>query len=619
MRHVSLTGWARSRAAAAADRSTAGEDELVALAPAVSRGEVLRRFWPWARQDRWWLLVGVLLLAGGAAGEVVSVWLFKDLIDEVLVPRRLEAFWLIAGELIAAAGITALMTFLGNYTTTWVAERFVLRLRTSCVEHLHTLPPDTLRSRWHGDVVARMTNDIESIEEFVASGIIEFASAVISLVFFTTAAFFLSWPLALAVLATAPLFYLSARFFADRVQDRSRESVRREGRIMGVVEESLANATLAHAYNQQRHEVDRVHGEGRKLVRAELATARVAQAYPAFLEILEVLGGLAVMGFGAFLLSQGSLTIGGLIAFAAFLTQLFSPASQLSQLASDFGAASAGAERIIELAHMRSPVRERADAIDRHDWRGELTCAGVSAGYPTRGTEPVLRDVTFTVAPGEVVALTGPSGAGKSTLAKLFVRFMDPDEGSVRLDGIDLRDLTLGSVRDAVTLLPQSSQLFRASVRENIAYGRPGATDEEVVQAARDADAHEFILALPQGYHTVLGQDGLQLSGGQARRIGIARAFLRATAVLVLDEPTSDLDKAAAMRLVAPLRRLMAGRTTVLITHDPALAARADSVFALNADGSPRLSAARPRHRAAGSTRASTARPSPNGQPHPRR
>jgi ATP-binding cassette, subfamily B, bacterial len=354
MRRVSFSARNRSDATSTADLAA---DELVVQAPAVARTEVLRRFWPWVRPDRWWLLTGILFLAAGSAGEVVSVWLFKDLIDEVLVPRHLAAFWAIGGQLLVVAALTALVTFLGNYTATWVAERFVLRLRTDCVEHLHTLPPDTLRTRWHGDVVARMTNDIESIEEFVASGLIEFASAVISLVFFTTAAFFLSWPLALAVCGTAPAFYLSARYFADRVQARSRESVRREGRIMGVVEESLANSALAHAYNQQRHEVARVRDEGRNLVRAELATARVAQLYPAFLEVLEVLGGLAVMGFGAFLLSQGSLTIGGLIAFAAFLTQLFSPASQLSALASSFGAAAAGAERIIELSHMRSPVQ----------------------------------------------------------------------------------------------------------------------------------------------------------------------------------------------------------------------------------------------------------------------
>lgn len=562
------------------------DDHLVERAPAVSRREILRRFWPWVRPDRYWLLAGTCLLAAGAAGEVVSVWLFKDLIDEVLVPRHLAAFWPLAGVMTAVAIASALLTFAGDYTASYVAERFMLRLRTSCVAHLHTLPPDTLRTRWHGDMVARLTSDIEHIEEFVASGLIEFASALISLVFFSTAAFFLSWQLALAVFTIAPVLWLSARYFGNRVQTLSREARRRDGRVTAVIEESLANAPLAHAYNQQRHETTRVRKEGERLMRAELATARVATLYPAFLDVVEVVGGLAVIGLGAFELSQGALTLGGLLAFAAFLTQLFSPASQLASLASVFGAASAGAERVIEIAAMRSPVRQRPGAHDtRPVVHGDLRCAALRASYPTGDGRPVLQDVTFQVAPGEVLAVMGPSGAGKSTLAKLLVRFMDPDEGTVRLDGTDLRNLTLGSVRQAVTLLPQTSQMFRASVRDNIAYGRPDASDTDIVQAARDADAHDFITRLPRGYQTVLGHDGLQLSGGQTRRITIARAFLRATPVLVLDEPTADLDSEAALRLITPLRRLMAGRTTVLITHDAALGAQADTVYTLNSDG----------------------------------
>ncbi|MGW7005413.1 ABC transporter ATP-binding protein [Streptomyces sp. NPDC054933] len=575
---------ARKRSAAA---STLSDDGLVALAPAVSPREVFHRFWPWARPDRRWLLLGTALLAAGAAGEVATVWLFKDLIDQVLVPRRFAAFWALAGWMAAAAALTGLLTFLGNYTATWIAERFILRLRTACVAHLHTLPPDTLRTRWHGDVLARLTSDIARIEGFVASGVIDVATALISLVFFAGAAFFLSWQLALAVFAMSPVFWLSARHFGSRVQRLSREARRRDGRVTAVLEESLANASVAHAYNQQRREVDRVCGEGEALLRAELATARVANLYPALLDVVEVLGGLIVVGLGAFELSRGALTIGGLLAFAAFLTQLFGPIQQLSGLATSFGAASAGAERVIDLTQLRSPVRERPGAPDLRAVRGELSCTGVRASYAAGDGTPVLRDVTLRVAPGEVLAVMGPSGAGKSTLAKLLVRFMDPDAGTVCLDGVDLRDTTLASIRQAVTLLPQASQLFSASIRDNIAYGRPDATEGEIVQAAKDADAHVFISALPDGYQSVLGENGLQLSGGQTRRLTIARAFLRATPVLILDEPTAGLDRAAALRVVAPLRRLMSGRTTVLITHDPALAGQADAVYVLGADGAP--------------------------------
>ncbi|AXI76402.1 ABC transporter ATP-binding protein [Peterkaempfera bronchialis] len=559
----------------------------VELAPAVPAREVFRRFWPWVRPDRRWLPVSTALMVAGSAGEVASVWLFKNLIDDVLVPRRFGAFWPLAGAMVGTALLSALLTFLGQYSATRVAERFLLRLRTEVVSHLHTLPPDTLRRRWHGDVVARLTTDIDQIEQLVASGVIEAASALISLVFFAGAAFYLSWPLALAAFAAAPVFWFTARRFGARIQQLSREARRCEGGVTAVVEESLANSDLAHAYNQQDREVERVRREGRSLLRAELATARVAHAYPPLLNVVEVIGGLMVVGLGAFELTRDALTLGGLLAFAAFLAQLFEPAQQLSGLATVIGSAGAGAERVMELLATESPIRDRPGARDLEAVQGRLSCQDIRVSYPGRHDRPALRSVTFDVEPGQVLAVMGPSGAGKSTLAKLLVRFMDPDPetGAIRLDGVDLRDVTAASVRNAVTLLPQDPHLFHASVRDNIAYGRPEATESEVRQAAVDADAHDFISALPHGYQTVLGEDGLQLSGGQGRRIAIARAFLRATPVLVLDEPTAGLDAPAARRVLDPLRRLMAGRTTVLITHDQALARQADLVCRLSADG----------------------------------
>ncbi|WP_158288187.1 ABC transporter ATP-binding protein [Streptomyces sp. ICBB 8177] len=527
------------------------------------------------------MLGAVCLLALGSGGEVVSVWLFKDLVDNVLVPRRLGGFWPLAVGMTAVTAVAALLTFAGDYTARRVAEGFVLRLRTSCVERLHTLPPDTLRARWHGDTVARLTSDVSSVEEFAVSGVIDGASAVISLTVFTAAAFVLSWQLALAVLVTAPVLWWSAHYFGDRIQERSREARCREGRVTAVVEESLANASVAHAYNQRRREVDRVRAEGLGLMRAQLSTVRIAGLYPAVLEVAEVAGGLVVVGVGAIEMVHGQLTLGGLLAFAAFLTQVFGPATELSSLVGEFAEASGSAERVLEIDRLRSPVRERPGAVTLPSVRGELECSDLRASYPAKSGAPLLDGLAFRMAPGEVLAVTGPSGAGKSTLGKLLVRFMDPDTGCIRVDGVDLRDMTLESVRRAVTLLPQSSLVFRASVRDNIAYGRPGASDEEIAWAARAADADGFVRALPHGYATVLGQDGLQLSGGQNRRIALARAFLRAGAILVLDEPTAGLDRTAASRLMTPLRRLMSGRTTVLITHDPDLAGQADTVIAL--------------------------------------
>ena len=555
----------------------------VAVAPAVAVADIFRRFWPYVRPDWPWLPVSVGLLITGSATEVASIWLFKNLIDEVLVPHQFSRFLPLALTMVLLASAGALVTFAGNYLATWVGERLLLRLRTAVTAHVHGLPPDELARRWHGDVVARLTTDIFDIEQVLVTGLIQATAALISLFFFAAAAVYLSWPLALAALCTAPLFLFSARFFGSKVQKRSRESRRREGGVTAVVEESLANASLAHAYNQQEHEVDRVRTESRGLLRAELATARFSLLYPPLLGVIELVCSLVVVGLGAYELSQGQLTIGGLLAFAAFMVQLFAPAQELSGLAATFGASGAAAERVIELLQMRTPVQQRPGARDLVDVRGQLDCEDLGAEYNGRA---VLRDVTLSVAPGEILAVMGPSGTGKSTLAKLLVRFMDPSAGAVLLDGTDLRDATVNSVRQAVTLLPQQSSVFRATMRDNIAYGRPEATEDEIVQAARDADAHEFITALPDGYQTIVGEDGFQLSGGQRQRIAIARAFLRATPVLVLDEPTAGLDAESVERLMGPLRRLMTGRTTVLITHDWALAQQADKIYTLPGPGS---------------------------------
>ncbi|MEV7778857.1 ABC transporter ATP-binding protein [Kitasatospora sp. NPDC088351] len=559
----------------------------MAAARTVPLREAFRRFWPWVHPDARWLPVSAGLLLLGAFGEVVSVWLFKYLIDDVLVPRHFSAFWPLAGAMVAVAVVGALFAFAGGYAATRVAERYILRLRTATVAHLHTLTPDTLESRWRGDVMSRLTADIAAIEQLVSSGLITGGTALVSLVLFGAAAVYLSWPLTLAALTVAPLFWLSTRFFGRRIMARERQVRRRVGSVTAVLEESLRNAVIAHTHGQEKHEVERVHREGTALLNSELGAARVAGLYPPVLSVLEVIAGLVVVGVGAYELDHGALTLGGLLAFAAFMAQLFEPAQQLSGLATVIGAAGASAERVLELLDMRSPVQERPTARDVHDVEGRVSFEGVGVSYPNTPGRPVLTDLTFDIGPGEVLAITGPSGSGKSTLAKLLIRFLDPDAGAVRLDGHDLRDLTLASLREAITLLPQQAPLFHATIRDNIAYGRPEASRSEIENAARNAGAHDFVMALPQGYRTEIGEDGFQLSGGQSQRIAIARAFLRNTPVLILDEPTAGLDQQAAAHVITPLRHLMTGRTTLLITHDQGFARTADRILALGPVDSP--------------------------------
>jgi ATP-binding cassette, subfamily B, bacterial len=563
---------------------------LVAAAPSVPPRELLRRFWPFARPYRLAIAAGVILVALLPAVQAAEIWMFKLVVDEVITPAELDALPWIAAAVVALTILGGVLSFGEDYAWTWAGERFLLDLRTTFFSHLQRLSFDTLDRRRLGDLLARLGGDIQAIESFVLGGLGQAISAIARIFFFSAALFILDWQLALYALLLAPPFYLVARRFARLARHASREKRRRSGALSAVAEESIANAALVQSVNGAEHERRRLLREGEGVVDAELAASRISGVFSGMVALVEVAGLLALIGFGTWAIQEERLTIGGLLAFLAYLAQLLRPISDLSHLAASLLAASAGAERVLELLDRRPLVRERPSARVLGRVSGAVALDDVSFTYPDT-SEPVLRDFSLRVAPGETVAVTGPSGAGKSTLARLLVRFADPDDGSVRLDGRDLRELSLDSLRDNVTVLLQETMLFDASARENIAFSRPGATTTQIEAAARAAGAHDFIAGLPEGYDTRLGQRGRSLSGGQRRRIEIARTLLRDTPVVVLDEPTTGLDAETAGRLVEPLRALIRDRTAILITHDERLLGLVDRVVALEPDA-PAASAA---------------------------
>ncbi|CAM5666602.1 ABC transporter ATP-binding protein [Streptomyces canarius] len=378
---------------------------------------------------------------------------------------------------------------------------------------------------------------------------------------------YLRWDLTVFALVIVPLFWGVARHFSRLLKEASRERRRRSGSLSAIAEESLGNVVLVQAYNRQGREERRFERENLGRFRAAMASARIRAVYGPVVEVIEVAGGLAVLGLGTWKLAQGQLTLGGLLVFLALIGKLYGPVRGLSRHGTTFYAASASAERIIELLDQRPQVTEAPDARRTGRARGDVAFDGVWFRYPG-GSSWALSDVSFHVAPGETLALVGASGAGTSTIAKLQLRFYDPDRGAVRLDGTDLRRLSLSDVRDSVAVVLQETLVFHGTVRDNIAYGRPGATDADIVEAARAADAHAFIELLPEGYDTLVGQRGRTLSGGQCQRLAIARAMIRDAPVLLLDEPTAGLDVRSGRRIMDPLRRLMAGRTTVVVSHN---------------------------------------------------
>src|SRR5918998_1085797 len=549
------------------------EGGLVAAAPVMRLREIFRRFWPYARPYRRWLPLILLFAALGSAIQAATIWMYKILVDEVLIPRE---FGLLLWVMLVYLGLTlaeGLVSFCDEYLSEWVAGRFIVSLRTDLFRHLQGLSLSFFDRQSLGDMLARLSDDVEEIEELLVSEMVSALTYLFQFVFFVGALFYLEWQLALVSLFAVPLFLLLARNFSGKIRRATREERRRIGSVSAVAEESLSNVALVQAYNRKDVEVARFHRENEGSFFAEMAATRLSALFSPLVNLIELVGVVVVIVVGTWELSQGRLTIGGLLVFLVYLRQLYTPIRGLSNLLNTLYEATAGAERVMEFFDQKPLVTEPEGAFTLNVPRGHVEFDSVRFSYPGNERE-ALSDVSFEVGPGEVLALVGPSGSGKSTVAKLLLRFYDPHAGAVRLDGHDLRELTLRSLRENVAVLLQETLVFDGTVRENIAYGKPEASEEEIVAAAKAADAHGFVEALPKGYDTV---------DGQRQRVAIARAMIRDAAVLVLDEPTTGLDAKSSENVMAPLQRLMEGRTTIVISHNLLTVRDATTILVLEA------------------------------------
>ncbi|MEU1593801.1 ABC transporter ATP-binding protein [Streptomyces sp. NPDC005708] len=559
------------------------EDDAVGATPAVPARTAFRRFWPLTKGLRGRLVVVWVCTVLVALAETEAILLFGELTDHALERGSLSAFWDPAAAWLGIAVAGTIVAYAGNSLAAWVTERFVMRLREHVFDHVQQLPPHFFQRHRQGDLLSRLTSDVEAIETLVVSGLVGAASAAFSALFYAAAAFWLRWDLAAATFALAPLFWLAARRFSGSIKDVSRAGRVADGAITSVVEESLGTIVLTQAYGRRDAERRRLSVEATAWFRTSVRSTRLNEAYEQLVQVIETVCVLAVIGIGAWEISTGRMTLGRLLAFAAFLGYLYPPVRGLAQLGLTVTAATAGAERLIEILDVRPSVSDpdRASLAPAGRPDGAVEVRDVSFRYPG-ADRTALESLSFSVRPGELVIVTGPSGAGKSTVSKMLLRFYDPDAGAILLDGTPISAFPLARLREYITLLPQETLVLHDTVRANIACGRPGAGDQAIFEAARAADAHDFVMRLPAGYETEVDPNAARLSGGQLQRLAIARAILRDAPVLVLDEPTTGLDAMAARRVVKPLRRLMAGRTTIMITHDLNLAPDADRILVVD-------------------------------------
>ena len=482
------------------------------------------------------------------------------------VTRSSVAILLFAiGLLVVVAAIGQLQVVAGTLLRTWVGERLVLDFRARLVDQVQRLSLSYHDSKGTADSLYRIQHDALAIQNVMVEGAIPFASAAVTLATMIAVTAHLDWQLALVALAISPPLFVLSRVYRGRMRSQWRRAKRLESSALAVVQETLGALRVVKAFGQETRETERFVHRSREGMGARIGFARLEGRYGLWVGVTTAFGMAAVLLIGVGHVRAGVLTLGQLLLVMGYLGQLYEPLKAMSRKASSLQSSLASAERAFALLSERPDVPERPNARPLLRAAGALAFRHVSFAYGSG--HPVLEDVSFDVPPGTRAAIVGTTGAGKTTLVSLLTRFYDPTAGAILLDRMDLRDYRLADLRAQFAIVLQEPVLFSASIAENIAYGHPGASDLDIVRAARAAEAHDFIARLPRGYATPVGERGMQLSGGERQRIALARAFLKDTPLLILDEPTSSVDVKTEAAILEAMDRLMRGRTAFLITH----------------------------------------------------
>ena len=503
-----------------------------------------------------------LVLATAAA--LAPAYLAGKAIDAGIRDRDTGALTAIMIAFLVAGLVNFVATYAQTYLTSWVGQRALQDLRRQIFRHLQSLSIGFYSRTRAGVLISRMTNDVQALDQLVTDGVVTLFSSTLTLVFSAAILLFLDARLALVTFAVFPLLAIGSVVFRIASADAYRATREKIASITSYLQETLSGVRIVRAFGQEpRHErhFSGLNDENRD---ANMRTVNLNAAYFPAVELLSAVATGAILLYGGNQVVHGGVSIGVLASFVFYLSTFFDPIQQLSQLYTTYQSGMAALDKIFDLLAEEPDLQDAPGAIELPPVRGAIDFQDVSFGY---GADLVLSHVDLQVPPGQTVALVGATGAGKSTLAKLVARFYDPTEGSISIDGHDLRDVTEHSLRSQLGTVPQESFLFSGTVRENIAFGNPDADEAQIVDAARAVGAEEFIARLPDGYDTQVGERGGHLSAGQRQLVAFARAAAADPRVLILDEATSNVDVATEARIERGLRRLLAGRTAIVIAH----------------------------------------------------
>ncbi len=527
--------------------------------------QIARRLGGLMGEYRRHLVLALLSVLASSGLQMFMPLAFKHVIDSTIPSGNTnELLWIGVGLTVAQV-VRYALTYGERYLIMLVAQQLVYRVAKDLFEHIQRL---SLRffERWGtGEIISRTTNEIQVLQQAINGGTVRAMVSVFNMIAFAVIMFALSWQLALLVYLTVPLLAIASTVTAEKLRVRYIRVQEKIADVNNVLQENISGVRVSKAFAREGEQRRRFYEENRGNLSANMSTASVQAVATPAIQMISALGMALVLGVGSWQILAGTLTVGTMVAFVSYLIQFYQPVEDLIRVNNTLQQTLAAAERIFEFIDEQPDVVERPDAITLTGVRGAITFEHVTFAYePGR---PVLHDVSLEAQPGQIVALVGHTGSGKTTMVNLIPRFYDPDGGRLTVDGHDLRDVTLKSLRDHIAVVIQETFLFGATIRDNIRYGRLDATDEEVVAAAKEAHADEFISQLADGYDSWAGEGGVLLSRGQRQRISLARAILKDPRILILDEATSDVDTETEVLIQRALETVMKGRTTFVIAH----------------------------------------------------
>jgi len=531
----------------------------------------------------WHIAAGSLILMFMiTAVDMVQPYLQAILVDEVIGKRALGLLkWILAG-LLATNAASAVLSGLRGYLMAWFGERLIYELRVELYHHLQKLSVGFYDSKQTGWIIDRVSSDTGNLQDFLAEGLQDFLRDLLTMVVIGAIMFSMNAKLALITLLPMPLLgYLTARFM-KRSRSLFHGMWRRRSRIFSLLSDVIPGVRVVKAFAQEAREEQRFQERAMDYMNASVNASRVFATFWPTTGFVMSLGGLAIWGYGGWMVATGQpgVTLGTLVAFTSYLWRFYGPVQNISRMSQRLQRAATSAQRVFEVLDTKPDVKDPENPVPMPRIKGAIEFKNVTFGYDPN--IPVLHNISFYVEPGEMIGLVGPSGAGKSTTINLICRFYDVQQGSIEIDGVDIRDISLQDLHSQIGVVLQEPFLFHGSVAENIAYGRPDASLEEIIEAARAANAHDFIMRLPEGYDTMVGERGARLSGGECQRISIARAILKNPRILILDEATSSVDTETEALIREAIDRLVKNRTTIAIAHRLSTLRNADRLIVLD-------------------------------------